>query len=107
MRRLTSLVCDVSDGGAGIRAMRCSLDRLCDGARTPEALYAEARQKVRSIDRKLVKVFDLIVKNGSNRGESIKRLMCRGRVAYIAAKKRYFRARRKLMSIFNVEMEVL
>ena len=59
-----------SDGGAGAEAV---ID-YCD-CETPETRHAEcirnARQRIRRAHPEWLEVFDLIVKNGSNRMESI------------------------------------
>ena len=63
-----------SDGGAGADAI---IDH-CDGT-TPETLYARrlksARDKLRHAHPEWLEVFNLIVRNGSNRKESIWALM--------------------------------
>ena len=65
-----SKVAAFSDGGAGAEAV---ID-YCDGV-TPETRHAEciedARQRIRRAHPEWLEVFDLIVKNGSNRTESI------------------------------------
>ena len=59
-----------SDGGAGAEAVIDYCDR-----ETPETRHAEcirnARQRIRRAHPEWLEVFDLIVKNGSNRTESI------------------------------------
>ena len=59
-----------SDGGAGAEAV---IDH-CDGV-TPETRHAEcirnARRRIRNAHPEWLEVFDLIVKNASNRMESI------------------------------------
>ena len=65
-----SKVAAFSDGGAGAEAV---ID-YCDGV-TPETRHAEcirnARRRIRNAHPEWLEVFDLIVKNGSNRMESI------------------------------------
>jgi len=59
-----------SDGGGGVDAI---IDH-CDGT-TPETLYARrlknARQRLRRNAPELLEVFNLVVKNGKNKEESI------------------------------------
>ena len=65
-----SKVAAFSDGGAGAEAVIDYCDR-----ETPETRHAEcirnARQRIRRAHPEWLEVFDLIVKNGSNRTESI------------------------------------
>ena len=60
----------LSDQGAGAEKVYAALD-----GETPETVYARrlrlARQRLRRAHPELVEVFNLIVKNGSNREESI------------------------------------
>ena len=92
--------CDVSDGGAGARRMRIRLARLCDGAASPKERHDAARRRIRRHYPKLLKVFDLIVRNGANRRESIFALAKTG-LAWNAAKLRYYRARSKLLTVLR------
>lgn len=102
MKPEVSLVGDVSDGGAGVRVMHKHLAHTCDGAKTPRQRHDSARRKVRSFDRQLLDVFDLIVRNGSNRLESICTLESYG-LSTVAAKKKYFRHRRRLLRLFGIK----
>ena len=101
MRRATSIIRDVSDGGAEVRAMRIRLDHVLDGIRTPRQRLKEARQKVMKENKSLLPVFDMIVRNGANRRESICRLAKRG-MSYFYARRKYYAARNKLLKLFNV-----
>ena len=102
MLRRVPITHDVSDGGAGVRAMRHRLGNRCDNAPGHELLLIAARRKVMRNCRRLLDVFDAIVRNGSNRRESIGELAKRGKTSLSHAKLRYFRARNKLMKLFNV-----
>ena len=101
MRRETSINRDVSDGGAEVRAMRIRLDHVLDGIRTPKQRLKEARQKVMKENKSVLPVFDMIVRNGTNRRESICRLAKRG-MSYFYARRKYYAARNKLLKLFNV-----
>ena len=101
MRKVTQLNHVVSDGGAEVRAMRIRLDHMLDGIRTPRQRLKEARQKVMKENKCLLPVFDMIVRNGANRRESICRLAKRG-MSYFYARRRYYAARNKLLKLFNV-----
>ena len=90
---------DMSDGGAGARAMRIRLAQLCDGEKTPKERHDSARRKVKRRYPSLVEVFDLIVRNGKNRRESIFALAKAGR-KWSAARLKYNRARSALLSVF-------
>ena len=91
--------CDVSDGGAGARRMRIRLARLCDSEASAKERHDSARRMVRRYYPKLLKVFDLIVRNGANRRESIFALAKSG-LSWVAARQRYYRARGKLCKLF-------
>ena len=64
----------LSDGGRGAEAVYAAVE---DGTR--ESVYARrlkaARERLRRAHPELLEVFDLIVRNGSNRRESIWQLM--------------------------------
>ena len=49
----------------------------------------------------LLPVFDMIVRNGANRRESICWLAKRG-MSYFYARRKYYAARNKLLKLFNV-----
>ena len=70
----------ISDNGKGAEEIIAA----CDGE-TPEARYRRilrnARDRLRRAHPELVEVFNLIVKNGSNRKESIWQLMSRNRAS--------------------------
>jgi hypothetical protein len=69
-----------------------------DGERDAEERLAEARRFVAEIKGWYLDVFDAIVRNGNDREKSIREIgeRCASRDA---AKKRYFRARSKLVKL--------
>ena len=52
-------------------------------------------------NKSLLPVFDMIVRNGTNRRESICRLAKRG-MSYFYARRKYYAARNKLLKLLNV-----
>lgn len=93
----------LSDNGAGVEAVIAA----CDGE-TGESRYGrllrKARDHVRNKAPHLLKEFNLIIKNGSNREESIFELAkarLPERCAWAIAEKRYYRARAKLLRLFG------
>ena len=68
----------LSDGGKGVEDIIAACDGETDETRHMRCIKI-AREKLRRAHPELVEVFNLIVKNGSNRKESIWQLMSRSR----------------------------
>lgn len=67
---------EMSDGGAGAEAMYAEIDRRCFGVEDGTGSFYNrrikaVRERIRYRDKSLLEVFDLIVKNGKDREESI------------------------------------
>ena len=88
----------ISDGGKGEEAVMTSVAKsfytLC---------IADARERLNACDRKLVPVFDLVVKNGTNREESICELAARDKHGKDAAKDRYSRNLEEILKFFQAQ----
>lgn len=92
----------LSDGGAGAEKIRTFDDRRNGNYYTERA--DECRKELRRKRcRYLITVFDLIVKNGSFRQESITELMDKKHQKYAAAERIYLRHRKKILFFFNVQ----
>ena len=87
-----------SDGGKGEEAVMASVAKsfytLC---------IADARERLNACDRKLVPVFDLVVKNGTNREESICELAARDKHGKKEAKDRYSRNLEEILKFFRAQ----
>ena len=93
-----SKIAVVSDGGKGEEAVMASVAKsfytLC---------IADARERLNACDRKLVPVFDLVVKNGTNREESICELAARDKHGKKEAKDRYSRNLEEILKFFQAQ----
>ena len=78
--------------------MHISIAHRCDGVLTPKERHDAARRKVRRLYPKLLKVFDLVVRNGKNRRESIFALAKTG-LKLKTAESRYYRALNRLLKV--------
>ena len=91
----------ISDKGKGEENM---IGRL-DGEMPDETYYTRcirtARQRLRRNARHLVCVFNLIVKNGKDRDESIGELAVKNKIGLNAAKKLYQLHREKILNFFS------
>ena len=107
---------DRSDAGAGVDSMLGVVDWTCFGNDDADTVYARrissARIRVWRSDPSLTRVFDLIVRNGRNRKESIFQLLSKSErklpdlertQAWNTANKSYWRSLRKLEMIFGLE----
>ena len=103
MRRTTSITLDLGDGGAAMREMRRRLGLSCDNERSHGQRLEAARRKVMRNCRNILDVFDAIVRNGSNRRDSIDEIAKRGGSSRACAKSKYYRGRKKLVKLFNIE----
>ena len=92
----------VSDQGAGAEAVYAAVDGEASETAYARRLNA-ARRRLRRAHPKLVEVFNLIVRNGSNRKESICTLMMGRRRHWNAARQRYWRHLEKIMKFFEVQ----
>ena len=106
MRRATSINRDVSDGGAGVRAMRTCLRHRCDNERSYHNRLCAARRRVMRNCKSLLPIFDAIVRNGKNRNQSICELVESG-TSYHYARRKYFDARNQLSKLFNIDTKVI
>jgi hypothetical protein len=95
-----SKVAVFSDGGKSDNEMagRIDGDAMCESYYTQ--CIEKARKKLRAFDEKLVKVFDLVVKNGTNREESICELAVRDKHGKKEAKERYSRNLEEILKFF-------
>ena len=91
-----------SDQGAGAEKVYAAVD-----GEAPETVYTRrlnvARRRLRRAHPKLMEVFNLIVRNGSNRKESICTLMMGRRRRWNAARQRYWRHLEKIMKFFEAQ----
>lgn len=102
MRRCYTIKHDVSDGGAGVRAMRTCLRHRCDNERSYHNRLCAARLKVWRKSKSLLPIFDAIIRNGKNRNQSICELVESG-TSYHYARRKYFDARNQLCKLFNID----
>ena len=86
----------LSDGGKGAEAIYAALEP--QGWR--EYCLYKAREGLKELHPELVTVFDLVVKNGTNRAESIFELKRTHRI-WDTARKRYWRHLEKILKFFN------
>ena len=88
----------ISDGGKGEEAVMTSVAKsfytLC---------VEDARKKLVAFDGKLVTVFDIVVKNGNNREESICELAARDKHGKEEAEERYSRNLEKILNFFEAQ----
>ena len=105
MPRATLTAGHESDGGAAMRVMRIRLGHVCDDVSTPRQKHRAARRKVMRNCKNLLDVFDAIVRNGQNRRASIEELASSTGMSYDSCKLKYYRARNKLLKLFNVKRE--
>ena len=107
---------DRSDAGAGVDSMLGVVDWTCfgndDADISRRGRIRAAREKVRRVDNSLVAVFNLIVRNGHNRKESIFQLLTAAErrlpdleqtQAWSSARLLYWRSLRRLESLFGIE----
>lgn len=101
---------EMSDGCAGAEAVYSEIDRSCFGADDGEGHYVRmarrARDYVRRHDPSLLPTLNAILRNGSDRRESIfelakKSRQKRGEAAWASAEKRYYRSRARLLRLFR------
>ena len=90
-----------SDGGAEATATRI-FDEKVDGSYYTRRIKAARRRLSRNCPE-LVEVFNLVVKNGKNRHESIAELAMRHRVESEAAKMRYWGHLKKILVFFRAQ----
>ena len=92
----------LSDNGAGVERITA----VCDGE-TPETRHRQtlrnARRRLKRRHPELVEVFDLIVKNGSNRKESIWALTRKRHSRWTAARVLYWDHLKKISFFFKVQ----
>ena len=92
----------LSDKGAGVERITA----VCDGE-TPETRHRQtlrnARRRLKRRHPELVEVFDLIVKNGSNRKESIWALTQRRGSQWAVARDRYWDHLKKISFFFKAQ----
>ena len=88
-----------SDGGAGAEAIRSS-DEMCDASFYTRRIKVARRRLARKFPE-LVEVFNLVVKNGKDRRESIAELAARGRTKE-AASALYWGHLKKILFFFKV-----
>ena len=62
---------------------------------------ANARSELEKFDKKLLPVFDLVIKNGKNRDESIRELAVRDKHGIKKAKERYSRNLKEISNFFS------
>lgn len=106
----------LSDKGAGASSTLDAVDWNCFGNDDAETVYSRrlraAREKVRRSDPSLVRVFNLIVRNGRNRKESIYQLLTAEErrqpdlettQAWGRAKQYYWDALRRLEKFFGLK----
>ena len=106
----------LSDNGAGESSTLDAVDWNCFGNDDAETVYLRrlraAREKVRRCDPSLVMVFNLIVRNGRNRKESIFQLLTAEErrqpdlettQAWNSANKLYWRSLRRLEKVFGLK----
>ena len=90
----------ISDGGKAADEMA----RRLDGESLGKSYYArraeEARERLAAFNERLVLVFDLVVKNGSDREESVCELAARDRNGKKEAEARYSRNLEKILKFF-------
>ena len=103
MRKVTQINYDLGDGGAGVREMRRRLGLSCDNERSHGQRLEAARRRVIRNCKSLLDVFDAIVRNGSYRRDSIDEIAKRGGSSRAGAKSKYYRGRKKLFKLFNIE----
>ena len=101
---------EVSDNGAGAEAVYSEIDRLHFGVDGGEGHYVRmarrARDYVRRHDPSLLPTLNAILRNGSDRRESVfelakKSRQKRGEAAWASAEKRYYRSRARLLRLFR------
>ena len=90
-----------SDGGAEAERVY-SYDESVDGSYYTRRIKAARRRLSRNCPE-LVEVFNLVVKNGKNRHESIAELAMRHRVESEAAKMRYWGHLKKILVFFRAQ----
>ena len=88
-----------SDNGAGAAAIRSS-DEMCDASFYTRRIKV-ARVRLSRKHPELLEVFNLVVKNGKNRRESIKELTANGRTKE-AASDLYWKHLKKILFFFKV-----
>ena len=90
----------ISDGGNGVDDMVSHID----GDTPDESYYTrrikDAREKLESFDKKLLTVFDLVVKNGTDSKESICELAVRDKHGIKMAEERYSRNLEEILKFF-------
>ena len=89
----------ISDRGAGAKKVR-SFDERKHGSYYTRRIKAARRRLARNFPE-LVEVFNLVVKNGKNRRESIAYLTVRHRISSDAAKVRYWGHLKKISLFFE------
>jgi hypothetical protein len=92
---------DLTDGGEGAEKVR-SFDERRDGNYYTERIKVARRHLARNRPV-LVEVFNLVVKNGTNRRESIDELAARHRINTDAAKAHYWGHLKKILIFFKAQ----
>ena len=101
---------EMSDGCAGAEAVYSEIDRSCFGVDGGEGHYVRmarrARDYVRRHDPSLLPTLNAILRNGSDRRESVFELAKKSRpkrceAAWASAEKRYYRSRARLLRLFR------
>ena len=90
-----------SDGGAGAEESR-AFDEWRDGSYYTRRIKASRRRLARNFPE-LVEVFNLVVRNGKNRRESIADLAVHHRIDSDAAKARYWGHLKKISFFFKAQ----
>ena len=100
---------EMSDDCAGAEAVYSEIDRSCFGVDDENhytRMARRARDFVRRRDPSLLPTLNAILRNGSDRRESVFELAKksrpkRGEAAWASAEKRYYRSRARLLRLFG------
>ncbi len=95
-----SKIAAFSDGGKGDDDMAGRIDGETQGESYYTRCAEDARERLGAFDQRLVTVFDLVVKNGNNREESICELAARDKHGKKEAKDRYSRNLEEILKFF-------
>ena len=90
----------ISDGGKSEDEMVSRIDGETLGKSHYTKCIEDAREKLDAFDKKLITVFDLVVKNGTNSQESICELAVRDKHGKKKAKDRYSRNLDEILKFF-------